>query len=128
MGDRNGRQGRMAWCFLLSATACLTAGTAGAQQCFPDGVTCYILAQAIDECSSTGTLCAPFNKNNVIGNPAGQSQCPEVEGQPPLNPIGFFDLNTGEDITRALLNQGNVDLVYTSLPSDPTGCKNIIQY
>jgi hypothetical protein len=129
MVDPRRRLGRTVWFSLFSATACLTAGTAGAQQCFPDGVTCYIRAQAIDECSSAGTLCAPFNNTNgLTGNPATQNQCPVVEGQPPANPIGFFDPNTGEDITRALLNQGNVDLVYTSLPSDPTGCKNIFQY
>jgi hypothetical protein len=73
-------------------------------------------------CSSSGTLCAPFNNlNGPIGKPTTQSQTG-------TNRIGFFDPNTGADITRALLNQIGIDLAYTNLPSGLIGGANIVQY
>ena len=126
MGDMKRCPGRTIWSFLLAAAACLASGNARAGcpalDTLEPGVSCYILAQAIDVCSSTGTLCAPFNNTNgPIGKPTMQSQTG-------TNPIGFFDPNTGADITRALLNQIGIDLAYTTLPSGLTGGANIVQY
>ncbi len=126
MGDMKRRPGRTVWSFLLPAAACLASGSALAQcpalDTLEPGVSCYILVQAIDVCSSTGTLCAPFNNmNGPIGKPTTQSQTG-------TNRIGFFDPNTGADITRALLNQIGIDLAYTTLPSGLTGGANIVQY
>jgi hypothetical protein len=71
-------------------------------------------------CSSTGTFCAPFNTNSSIGSPTTQSQTG-------TNRIGFFDPN-GNDVTRALLNQIGIDLVYNTRPANLIGGANIVQY
>jgi hypothetical protein len=118
MGVLRRRLGRAVWFFLLSAAACLASSVAWATCPVLDdlqpGVSCYVLVQAIDVCSQSGTrtLCAPFNTNSLIGSPLTQSQTPPAPGQPPTNPIGFFDPN-GNDVTRALLHQIGIDLVYT---------------
>jgi hypothetical protein len=123
MRDVKGRQGRMVWFFLLLGAACLASGAARAA-CPVSGTvsstSCYILVQAIDVCSSSGTNCAPFNTISSTGNPATQSQTGN-------NPIGFFDPN-GKDVTRALLNQMGIDLVYNTRPTNLSGGANIVQY
>ena len=123
MGDMKQRLGRMVGCLLLSAAACLGSGAARASCPVLDALgsaSCYILVQAIDVCSSKGTFCAPFNTNSSTGSPTTQSQTGS-------NRIGFFDPN-GHDITRALLNQIGIDLVYNNLPAGLTGGANIAQY
>jgi hypothetical protein len=125
MGGMKRRPGRIVWFFLLSAAACLASGAARAACPVLDtltGASCYILVQPIDVCSHTGTLCAPFNNTNgPIGKPTTQSQSG-------TNRIGFFDPNTGADITRALLNQVGIDLVYNTRPANLSGGANIVQY
>jgi hypothetical protein len=114
----------MVWFFLLSGAACLASGAVRAACPVLDqlsGTSCYILAQAIDVCSSTGQFCAPFNNTNgPIGSPTTQSQTG-------TNRIGFFDPN-GNDVTRALLNQIGIDLVYNTRPANLSGGANIVQY
>jgi hypothetical protein len=117
------RPGRIVWFFLLSAAACLASSAAQAACPVLDtltGASCYILVQPIDVCSSTGQFCAPFNTNSSIGSPTTQSQTG-------TNRIGFFD-PSGKDVTRALLNQIGIDLVYNTLPIGLTGGANIVQY
>jgi hypothetical protein len=131
MGDMKRCPGRTVWSFLLAAAACLASGTvrAGcpALDTLEPGVSCYILVQPIDVCSQAGgrTLCAPFNNTN------GPTGSPLTQSQTGTNPIGFFDPNTGADISRGLLNQIGIDLAYTSLPSSQVGVsggQNIWQY
>jgi hypothetical protein len=120
------RLGRIVWSLLLPAAACLASSAAWATCPVLDdlqpGVSCYVLVQAIDVCSSGGTLCAPFNNlNGSFGNPLTQSQTG-------TNRIGFFDPNTGADITRGLLNQIGIDLTYTNGPGGTNGGANIFKY
>jgi hypothetical protein len=109
---------RNAWVLLALAAACL-APSAAAARCVVDlsqplngAVPCRLTVQPITVCD--GSLCAPFNQTNPlgIGNPNNQDQT--------TNPIGFVDTQTDPatgatvttDITRAMLNQFGVDVVY----------------
>src|SRR5271155_1557702 len=127
MGDMKRCPRRTAWSFLLAAAACLASGNARAGcpalDTLEPGVSCYILVRPIDLCSQSGgrTLCAPLNTNSLLGSPTTQSQTG-------TNRIGFFDPNTGADITRGLLNQIGIDLVYNNLPAGLTGGANIVQF
>jgi hypothetical protein len=102
---------RKSWPFLLLAAACLAPGAAQAQV----PVTRVITVQPIDVCSSTGQLCAPFNTNSQIGSPKTQNST--------TNPIGFVYSYTNPttnakvyiDITRALLNQVGIDVVWNRM-------------
>jgi hypothetical protein len=126
--------------FLLSASACLVSGSALAQ-CIPNPlpspgqVPCYIVVQPIDVCGASGTsTCAPFNatSTNGVGNPSTAGAPFNSAGEPvneaSLNPIGFtVDPATGMsppstgyttpgvDITRTLLNQLGVDLMWLKM-------------
>ena len=105
--------GRMICVLLLSAVACLTSGSALAQNtppltACPIGNVCYaITVNPIVVCSNTGTGCAPFNTLSRIGNPGAATS---------TTPIGFTytDPTTGEttDITKAILNQIGLDVVW----------------
>jgi hypothetical protein len=140
MGDMKRRPGRMVRSFLLSASACLVSGSALAQ-CIPNPlpspgqVPCYIVVQPIDVCGASGTsTCAPFNatSTNGVGNPSTAGAPFNSAGEPvneaSLNPIGFtVDPATGMsppstgyttpgvDITRTLLNQLGVDLMWLKM-------------
>jgi hypothetical protein len=108
-------------CFLLTLVAACLASSAAAANCMVDlsqplngTVPCRLTVQPITVCASDGSLCAPFNRTNPagIGNPDNQDQT--------TNPIGFVDRHTDPvtgatvitDITRAMLNQFGVDVVY----------------
>ncbi len=139
MGETKRRPGRMVRSFLFSATACLASGGALAQ-CIPNPfpspgeVPCYIVVQPIDVCGTTGGSCAPFNttSTNGVGNPSTAGSPFNAAGEPvnetSLNPIGFtVDPATGAsppstgyttpgtDITRKLLNQLGVDLMWLKM-------------
>ncbi len=140
MGDMKRRPGRMVRSFLLSTSACLVSGSALAQ-CIPNPlpspgqVPCYIVVQPIDVCGTSGTsTCAPFNATsaNGVGNPGTAGAPFNSAGEPAneasLNPIGFtVDPATGVsppstgyttpgvDITRTLLNQLGVDLMWLKM-------------
>lgn len=139
MGDMKGRPGRMVRFFLLSAAACLPSLSALAQ-CIPNPlpspgqVPCYIVVQPIDVCGTNGGSCAPFNttSTNGVGNPSTAGAPFNSTGEPvnetSLNPIGFtVDPATGMsppstgyttpgvDITRTLLNQLGVDLMWLKM-------------
>jgi hypothetical protein len=140
MGNMRRRPGRMVRSFLLSAAACLASGGALAQ-CLPNPlpspgqVPCYIVVQPIDVCGTSGTsTCAPFNttSTNGVGNPSTAGAPFNSAGEPvneaSLNPIGFtVDPATGMsppstgyttpgvDITRTLLNQLGVDLMWLKM-------------
>ncbi len=140
MGGMKRRPGRMVRSFLLSAAACLASGGALAQ-CLPSPlpspgqVPCYIVVQPIDVCGTSGTsTCAPFNatSTNGVGNPGTAGAPFNSAGEPmneaSLNPIGFtVDPATGMsppstgyttpgvDITRTLLNQLGVDLMWLKM-------------
>jgi len=125
MADVKLRLGRTVWFFLLSsAVACLVSGAALAA-CVPTlpitagSVPCYITVQPIDVGTPVNgsPVYAPFNTTSQTGNPSTAGM--------PSNPIGFFvDPATGlfagqsnysgagVDVTRALLNNVGVDLVW----------------
>ena len=106
MKDFGWRGSRRLWGFLLPASACLASGAALAQV----PVTKFITVQPFDMCS--GAICAPFNTTSLIGKPTTQNST--------TNPIGFVysytDPTTNTkvyiDITRALLNQIGVDVIW----------------
>ena len=96
----------------LSAAACLASGTALAQSV---PVTRFITVQPWDMCSP---ICAPFNTTSQIGKPTTQNST--------TNPIGFvysYTDNTGKkvyiDITRAILNQIGVDVIWLPMKVYP---------
>ena len=97
---------RRLWGSLLPASACLASGAALGQV----PVTKFITVQPFDMCS--GAICAPFNTTSQIGKPTTQNST--------TNPIGFVysytDPTTNTkvyiDITRALLNQIGVDVIW----------------
>ena len=127
-----------AW--LGSGTAlaqCIFSGTLPAYPA-SNVVPCYITVQPIDVCGTTGGSCAPFNatSTNGVGNPSTAGYAPghpltpqeEPVNENSLNPIGFtVDPATGAsppsasyttpgvDITRTLLNQFGVDLVWLKM-------------
>jgi hypothetical protein len=139
MGDKR-HPGGMVRSFMLSAAACLASGGALAQ-CIPNPypspgeVPCYIVVQPIDVCGASGTsTCAPFNTTSTIGvgSPSSAGAPFNSKGEPvnetSLNPIGFtVDPATGlsppstsyttpgVDITRTLLNQLGVDLMWLKM-------------
>ena len=103
--------------FLLALVAACVASSAAAANCIVDlsqplngAVPCRLTVQPITVCD--GSLCAPFNLTNRVGNPNNQDQT--------TNPIGFVDRHTDPatgatvttDITRAMLHQFGVDVVY----------------
>ena len=107
---------RNAW-FLLALAATCFVSSAAAANCVVDlsqplngAVPCRLTVQPITVCD--GSLCAPFNLTNRVGNPNNQDQT--------TNPIGFVDRHTDPvtgatvttDITRAMLNQFGVDVAY----------------
>jgi hypothetical protein len=107
--------------FLSVAVAYLAAGSAiGACNVTgplpPGTVPCKVVVQPIDVCVvpfqgfQGPPICAPFNQNSVIGNPSDQNQI--------TNPIGFIDMATGIDITRAMLNQIGVDVTFLPIVED----------
>jgi hypothetical protein len=100
MGGFGPRPARKLWLLLLPAAACLASGAAPAQQV---PITARITIQPIDVCSSTGTLCAPFNMLSRTGNPNNQDQT--------TNPIGFVD-PTGVNFARAAWNTIGIDLTF----------------
>ena len=128
---------------LLSAATWLASGTALAQCIFSgtlppypasNVVPCFITVQPIDVCGTTGGSCAPFNatSTNGVGNPSTAGAPFNSAGEPvneaSLNPIGFtVDPATGMsppstgyttpgvDITRTLLNQLGVDLMWLKM-------------
>jgi hypothetical protein len=109
MRDSKSRPSRMLWSFLsLWAVACLASGTAAANCTAPlpfrGAVPCKLIVQPTDVCASDGSLCAPFNLTNRVGNPDNTDQT--------KNPIGFVDTTTGKDITRVMLNQFGIDVTY----------------
>jgi hypothetical protein len=140
-GSKSG-PGGMVWSFLLSVAACLASGTALAtctpslSGISPGNgdVPCYIKVQPIDVCLSNGLGCAPFNTTSTTGAPLGNpSATPPVpaagldsnnnfNNATSLNPIGFTVVPTtgvtnpgtsaGVDITRVLLNNIGVELVW----------------
>jgi hypothetical protein len=108
---------RNAW-FLLALAATCFVSSAAAANCVVDlsqplngAVPCRLTVQPITVCDES-QQCAPFNQTNRVGNPNNQDQT--------TNPIGFVDRHrdpvTGAtvttDITRAMLNQFGVDVVY----------------
>src|SRR5215472_17525632 len=126
--------GRMVWSVFLSVAACVASGTALAQ-CTPplplsttNPIPCFIMVQPIDVCAPDGSSCSPFNTTSTtgVGNPT--TAC-DPTGSNPLNcgnPIGFVVNPTtgaanptsgGVDVTRTLLNQIGVDLLW--LPMAP---------
>jgi cytoskeletal protein CcmA (bactofilin family) len=137
MTGSKSRPGRRVGSFFLFTAACVASGTAAAQ-CFSDGSTlppfptpgevpCYIVVQPIDVCGTSGpTTCAPFNTTSETGDPstAGYNVQGQFMNETSPNPIGFVvdpttgvspppsgDIN-GVDITRTLLNQLGVDLMW----------------
>ena len=78
---------------LFLAIANLTVSRAIAQP----SVQYFINAQPIDVCDGAGVNCAPYNDG--------------------IAQIGFADPNTGQDITRAILNQAGIDVNF--LPVQP---------
>ena len=145
MADTRQHLGRVIWTFLLSAVVCLVSGAAALATCTvgegAGAVPCYIVVQPIDVCNSLG-ICAPFNTTSTTGTPstAGMTFQP-VSLPSPIpanipnnstspNPIGFVvDPTTGNfpggsgyttpgtDITRALLNNAGVELVWLPMAS-----------
>jgi hypothetical protein len=140
MGGVKRRSGRMVWCFLSAAVACLAAGNVLAA-CLPTlpissgAVPCYIKVQPVDVCLDDGTNCGAFNTTASTGFPstAGMplqtltnsnfpsgTMIPNNPSSP--NPIGFTVNPTsgttnpastaGVDITRVLLNDIGVELVW----------------
>lgn len=128
------RPGGMVWSVLLSVAACLASGAALAT-CTPSlsgvspgngDVPCYIKVQPIDVCLSTGQGCAPFNTTSTNGNwtTAGLDSNNNFNNPASLNPIGFTvdpatgvspppaSDTSGVDITRVLLNNIGVELVW----------------
>jgi hypothetical protein len=105
-------------------------------------VPCYITVQPIDVCGTIGGSCAPFNttSTNGVGIPSTAGKPFQNNSFPPpspvplnwptmipnnptsLNPIGFTvdpatgtanpGTSTGVDITRTLVNQFGVDVVW----------------
>jgi hypothetical protein len=131
-----------AWLASGTALAqCIFSGTLPAYPA-SNVVPCYITVQPIDVCGTTGGSCAPFNSTstNGVGNPstAGMPFQPNLFPPPSpvppnwpttipnnptsLNPIGFTvdpatgtanpGTSKGVDITRTLLNQLGVDLMW----------------
>ena len=102
MRGLNWRRSRVSWWFLLLTATCFGSGGALAQ------VTKFITVQPWDLCS--GSICAPFNTTSQIGKPTTQNST--------TNPIGFVYSYTANntkvyiDITRALLNQIGVDVIW----------------
>jgi len=81
MRDRTPRWSKKGWLYLLSASTCLTSGTALAQ------VTNYIVINPIDVCDSTGASCAPINnKGQTVLNGTKTAA-----GFVFPTPIGFID-------------------------------------
>lgn len=133
--------GRVVRCFVLSAGACLASGVALAT-CTPTlpitagSVPCYITVQPVDVGTTVNgsVIYAPFNTTSQIGNPstAGMPFSAinllglSLPNNPTsANPIGFVVNPTtglfpgqsgyqgpGVDVTRALLNNIGVDLVW----------------
>jgi hypothetical protein len=127
-----------AW--LASGTAlaqCIFSGTLP-QYPTSNEVPCYVTVQPIDVCGTTGGSCAPFNATsaNGVGSPSTAGYAPghpltpqeQPANENSLNPIGFtVDPATGVsppsasyttpgvDITRTLLNQYGVDLVWLKM-------------
>ena len=65
MGDRNGRPGRMALSFVLSAIACLVSGAALAQvsTTSPVPLSYFLVQQPVDVCTDAGTGCGFLNNS-----------------------------------------------------------------
>jgi hypothetical protein len=122
------------------AVCTLPAGTTPANFMPGDGnILCYITVQPIDVCQSQSTTtppvyngCAPFNTNAGNPNPttAGLDSANMPNNTASANPIGFVlnptsgltpaqagYVGPGVDVTRALLNNIGVDLVW--LPMAP---------
>jgi hypothetical protein len=147
MADTKQHLGRVIRTFLLSAVVCVVSGAALATCTIGEGagaVPCYIVVQPIDVCNSLG-ICAPFNTTSTTGTPstAGmlfQTPSPALPSPIPAsipnnstsaNPIGFVvDPATGffpggpsgyttpgVDVTRALLNNAGVELVWLPMHS-----------
>jgi hypothetical protein len=119
--------GRTVWSFLLAVAAVCLASGAALATCNPTlpisagAVPCYIVVQPIDVCLSNGQGCAPFNTTPGTPNP-GTAGMPTNETSP--NPIGFTVNPTtgaspppsgGVDITRQLLNNIGVDLMWNPM-------------
>jgi hypothetical protein len=134
MGDMKRRPGRMVWSFLLAVAACLASGAALAT-CTPSlsgipygigDVPCYIVVQPIDVCLSNGAGCAPFNTTPGTPNPSTAGMPTNETSQ---NPIGFTVNPTtgaspppsgGVDITRQLLNNVGIDLMWNTMVKFPS--------
>jgi len=118
MRDLRWHQSHAVWGFLLSAAACVAAGAALAASV---PVTKFITVQPWDVCVVKGplTTCAPFNTVHQNGDPTHQNST--------TNPIGFVysytDPTTNKtvyiDITRALLNQIGVDVIWLPMKQYP---------
>jgi hypothetical protein len=112
MRDRTPRWSKKGWLYLLSASTCLTSGTALAQ------VTNYIVINPIDVCDSTGASCAPINnKGQTVLNGTKTAA-----GFVFPTPIGFIDAS-GADVTQAMWNKIGITLAYAGTPagSSPSG-------
>ena len=101
-----------AWRLFFLGATCLASGAALAASV---PVTKFITVQPWDMCSP---ICAPFNTTSQIGKPTTQNST--------TNPIGFvynYTDNTGKkvyiDITRALLNQIGVDVIWLPMKQYP---------
>jgi hypothetical protein len=138
-GSRS-RPGLVVWSFFASLAVCLASGATLAQCLYPvppnsalppyptpGEVPCYIMVQPIDVCASNGSSCAPFNTVSSVGNPstAGKDSAGNFNNSASPNPIGFVvdpatGLSPGQpgysgsgvDVTRALLNELGVDLMW----------------
>ena len=100
MGHRNGHQGRMVWCFLLSvAAACLASGSAFAASALFSAVG-QITVQPTTVCAQNCTACSPVNDK-------GQTTAPDY--------IGFIDPATGANVTEEILSS-ELGLRVTWLP------------
>ena len=109
MRDQASDRHRTVRCFLWTwGVGCLVSGAAAAnctaQPPFYGAVPCRMTIQPIDVCADNGSLCAPFNLTNKVGNPDNKDQT--------ANPIGFVDATTKKDITRVMLNQFGIDVAY----------------
>lgn len=91
---------RKDWLFLLSATTCLTSGSAVAQA----QTTKFVAINPIVVCASNGSGCAPFNTSSTTGKPSA------------ANPTLNFVNAAGMDIAAAILKQIGVGLAYTAKP------------
>jgi hypothetical protein len=83
MGDVKRRSGRIVWCLLSAAVACLAAGNVMAAcvqtlPISPGAVPCYIKVQPIDVCLSDGTNCGAFNTTSSVGSPFNPDGTPSA--------------------------------------------------